>query len=188
MVGLEADAVICHDAPGNLGVTLANDRHSGSLTPISAGTCDNGLTRTRFTLSRTESVLIFPNDFARDTWTLTITNGGDQGGSLTFWSLRVYWRLYRLSGQVTDQKTGNGIAGAQIWLQGPLSLGILSDATGAYTTGDSLLEGTYQVTASAPRYITQTTVVMFTIFSSDQTVNFALPPLRLLHLPIIARP
>jgi len=79
-----------------------------------------------------------------------------------------------LSGRVTDAVSGAGIAGARVTAE-PGGRTALTDGSGDFSL--SLAPGTYDVTASHPRYESQTATGVEIVVDQTTTQGFALAPL-----------
>ncbi|MGB9618922.1 MAG: carboxypeptidase regulatory-like domain-containing protein, partial [Armatimonadota bacterium] len=83
-------------------------------------------------------------------------------------------QLGQIRGRVTDAITGKGIA-AKVEASGPTTASATADANGNYTL--SLAPGTYNLTASATGYQSQTKTDITVTAGQTTTVNFVLTPL-----------
>jgi serine protease AprX len=93
-----------------------------------------------------------------------------------------------LQGTVTDAQSLAPIAEAQVQavlVSGTMSLWVPTNPSGQYTL--TLVAGTYDVTAQAEGYLSQTITQVVVISRANTLQDFALAPLRRVYLPLVIR-
>ncbi len=124
-----------------------------------------------------EPLSTFDNMEVSGTWTLRILdNANGDGGTLQSWGLEITYtsggaESGTLRGQVTDASTGEPLVNATVFAD---VVSTSTDSNGNYTL--PLPVGTYDVSAEAAGYVSETVTDVEIVANEETTLDFALEP------------